>query len=495
MRYLFFLLLISYNVSAQQTQPVSTDRPNIIFILTDDMGNGDISYNNNYYHTPRIDQLCTNGIYYNNFYTATNCSPARAALMTGRYPYQFTLNAEVIQDDDFDRALPPEPVLSEKFQQAGYHTAIIGKWHLGNIPMTLPGQRGFSHFYGLTQGNMGYYDHLNNGKQALMENGVPMYKDKDIYATDLFTDKAIEYIRNANNNPCPFFLYLSYTAPHTIHQGEQTCLDTTTWMPSVSTNTADRIERINRYCMMTNLDYNIGRLLDELNSLQIEEETLIVFTSDNGAIIAGVLNNNTTPTVFNSPYRQGKGRLHEGGVHVPMTMWQKGKIEGGENDEFVHMIDFYPTLLGIIGANIEPYIRGIDFSPTFTESPLMKRYLYLDIIHPTNKWGVLDTDTGMKLINNPTAPNRFISPFPNAFELYDIVNDVGETNNLYGTGNPSEIGLLNAYNNEIINVDSTSQLPYNVTGFYKNCAWGLHYKSEATYYWFNQLNNRVFEPN
>lgn len=319
-----------------ESPPAEADnkkRPNIIFILADDMGWGDVGYNGSDIATPNLDQLAADGVRLNRNYVYPVCSPTRAALLTGHSPLEYGLDGPMS-----DTASLPVDVklMPEYFKELGYQTHMVGKWHLGiGDPAYFPIARGFDTHYGFLGGWVDYYTHVYSGGLDWQRDGVSV-REKG-HATELMTAEALRLIASKNDSDNPFFLYLSYNAPHTPLQSD----------PVTSGLNASVVpeERFVYAELVTGMDAGIGQVLEALEADDQLDNTLVIFSSDNGgALRSGASNGNL---------RGGKGDgAVEGGIRVPGLVWWKGQIEGGgglEQPIVVH--DWLPTLLEALGED------------------------------------------------------------------------------------------------------------------------------------------------
>lgn len=318
--------------------------PNIILIVADDMGYGDFGvFNNGLVHTPTLDQLVAEGTCLTQHYAGSPvCSPSRAALLTGRYPLRtgaFTPQETL----GLDRIALDEVTLGNAFQQAGYATGYIGKWHNGALdPRYHPHARGFDEFIGFAGGWADYY------AWQLDYNGTPRKSD-GTYLTDKLTDEAIGFIRRHQH--APFLLCLMYNAPHSPLQAPQEFIQRYADLglhPAVAMT----------YAMIEAMDSAIARLMTELDARGLAENTLVMFTSDNGPafmlrpdqVPAGMDRNATR---FNCGFAGAKGSVYEGGIRVPMVMrWPAALAAGVTVDAMIHFTDWLPTLLNLAGAKL-----------------------------------------------------------------------------------------------------------------------------------------------
>jgi arylsulfatase A-like enzyme len=344
-------LAITSGVSARG---ITGNRPNILMILVDDLGYGDLSsYGAKDIRTPNIDKLMASGMRFDNFYAnCPVCSPTRASLLTGRYPdlvgVPGVIRTHLTNNWGF---LTPHAVLLPKLlKQAGYHTAIVGKWHLGLESPNTPNERGFDHFHGFLGDMMDdYYHHKRHGNNYMRLN------DKEIdpkgHATDLFSQWAIDYIDFRSNTSNPFFLYLAYNAPHTPIQPPAD------WIKRVKNrekNISDK--RAKLVALIEHMDDGIGRVITALKNSGQLDYTLIIFTSDNG----GQLNVGAN----NGPLRAGKQDMYEGGIRVPMcAVWPNIIKSGSRSNRVAMTMDLYPTICEAVGADIKHKIDGRSILP------------------------------------------------------------------------------------------------------------------------------------
>ncbi len=347
---------------AADTEP----RPNIIFILADDLGYGDLAcYGRPDIATPNLDQLARDGVRFTAHYAnGAECTPTRAAFLTGRYQQWIgglecaigTGNVGRYDDakrlsDRHDLGLPPETqTLPKLLHAAGYQTAITGKWHLGYEPKFAPHLQGFDHAFYCVGGGMDYFHYLDNlAYYNLFQNGRPIRREG--YFTDMVTDEAIRFIRQRDRRR-PFFLYLPYTCPHAPFQGpgdrqpDPLPLDSPLW------NQGKAPPRT-YIAMIEQMDRCIGRLLKTLDDEQIARRTLVIFASDNGG----------TRSARNAPLRDIKGTTFEGGIRVPAIVRWPGVVPAGMVSHQVCItFDFSQSILVAAGTSADPHVpfEGID---------------------------------------------------------------------------------------------------------------------------------------
>jgi arylsulfatase B len=322
-------------------------KPNIIFILADDMGYGDLGlFGNTLVSTPHLDELGRKGTVLTQHYSASPlCAPARAALLTGRYNHR-TGAVDVPSNRGLDRISLSERTLGDVFGEAGYATGMVGKWHNGLHDMRFhPNARGFSEFVGFLNGGMDYY------RWVLDRNGTAAPADGR-YLTDVLTSEAVEFVRRHRKQP--FLLYLSYNAPHAPYQAPTSLVRRFRDLGCLTE------EACQLYAMVECMDRGIGQVQEELRSLQLEQNTILVFASDNGPFLSGALDR------YNGPFRGAKGDALEGGIRVPgMIRWPEGLPGGTQVHAMTHFCDWLPTLTSLAGcrSSTTPAWDGYDLSP------------------------------------------------------------------------------------------------------------------------------------
>jgi len=338
-------------LSAEQ----KTYRPNILMILVDDLGYGDLtSYGAKDLKTPNIDRLMASGMRFDNFYAnCPVCSPTRASLLSGRYPDMVGVPGVIRTHitNNWGHLAPHAVLLPKLLKPAGYHTAIVGKWHLGLESPNIPNDQGFDHFHGFLGDMMDdYYNHRRHGNKYMR------FDDKEIdpegHATNLFTEWAIDYINDRAKSDPPFFLYLAYNAPHTPIQPPDD------WLQRVKKRQPGIDDkRAKLVALIEHLDDGIGKVIAALEDSGISDNTLVIFTSDNGGQLSAGANN--------GPLRAGKQDMYEGGIREPMCAVWPGKIQAGtRSDRIALTMDLYPTICEAAGAKITHKIDGRSILPT-----------------------------------------------------------------------------------------------------------------------------------
>ncbi len=311
------------------------ERPNIILIVSDDQGFADVSFRGSEIETPNIDRIAREGAVLDRFYVCPICSPTRAGLMTGRYPIRFGMMRSVVPPWREGGLPHDELTLPEALEGAGYtHRGAFGKWHLGHSDVQYhPLRRGFTEFYGHYNGNIDYFTHNREGELD-WHDGYRTSRDVG-YSTDLIATRATQFIRDHANNG-PFFCYVPFNAPHSPFQAPEVWLDHYKELDGSS-------QRRTYAAMVSAMDHGIGTILDALDELEIAEETLVWFSSDNGG---------TGKAGSNIPLRGTKSEVFEGGIRVVAAARWPGTIPAGSTVTApLAYIDVMPTLLGLAGLD------------------------------------------------------------------------------------------------------------------------------------------------
>lgn len=321
----------------------SQTKPNVLFVLVDDLGYGDLScYGATDLHTPNIDDLADRSTFFSRAYAnSTVCSPSRAAILTGNYPDWVGVPGVIrdIPQNTWGNLSDEVVALPQALQQLDYHTALIGKWHLGYQSPDLPNDRGFAYFKGFVGDMMDdYYNHKRAGKHWMRENDTEIFPKG--HATDLFTDWTLDYLTQRADQQQPFFLFLTYNAPHDPIQPPKD------WLDKVDKREKNaNLKRKKIVAFIEHLDHNIGRVLAHLDQLDLTKNTIVVFTSDNG----GALNYGAS----NVPFRGGKGDLFEGGIRVPCLVAMPNQHQKDNTDHPILLMDLYPTIIQWAGGTAD----------------------------------------------------------------------------------------------------------------------------------------------
>ncbi|MFP4620987.1 MAG: sulfatase [Bacteroidales bacterium] len=416
------LISVFYAQAEGQNQ---SRKPNILCIMVDDLGYGDLSYTGaEDLHTPNIDRLFENGMEFTDFYAnCTVSSPTRASLITGRYPDLAGVPGVIRTHETNSWGYLREDLvtLPQMLNKAGYHTAIIGKWHLGLEPPNIPNERGFDYFKGFLGDMMDdYWTHLRHGNNYMRDNRKEI--NPKGHATDLFSEWSVDYLENAKDKESPFFLYLAYNAPHFPIQPPEE------WFEKVKKREPDLSEkRAKNVAFVEHLDAGVGRVMTALREEGLYENTLIIFTSDNG----GSLPHGAS----NGPLRGGKQDMYEGGIKVPTVFTWENTIESGSRCESRGLtMDIFPTLCEVAGVEINYEIDGVSLYPSLMgkDQNTDERVVYF-VRREGHRYGGLAYYAAMKgkykLLQN--------TPYE-SMQLFNIVSDpyerwpLDESNNAFG---------------------------------------------------------------
>ena len=393
-------------------------KPNVVIIFVDDLGYADIGpFGATQQKTPHLDRMAAEGMKLTSFYAAPVCSVSRAQMLTGCYGVRVSVPGVYFPAGP-QGLNPKEVTLAERLKDLGYATQCVGKWHLGDQPEFLPTRQGFDHYLGIP-----YSNDMQKKSKETGERVVPLLRDdkveelltdeKQSRIVERYTEEAVKFI--TANKDRPFFLYLPHTAVHTpIHAGE------TFRGKSANGRFGDWVEEV---------DGSVGRVLDTLRELKLAENTLVVFTSDNGPWLVKGADGGSA-----KPLRGGKGSTWEGGVRVPTVAWWPGKIApNSTRDVVAGTIDLLPTCVAVAGGTVpaEPVIDGRDLSPvlfgTSTESPREAHYYFsgynLQAVRQ-GRWKLAIAPQA-DAADKTTAEASKTNP-----RLYDLDADIGETTNL-----------------------------------------------------------------
>lgn len=499
------LLLTGSTITAfAQKNKKADTRPNIILIMVDDMGYSDIGSYGSEIQTPNLDNLAKEGIRFREFYNNSICAPTRASLITGQYPHKagigyFDVNLGL---PAYQGYLNKESLtFAEVLKNSGYSTLMSGKWHVGGDSTAWPNQRGFDHFYGFIKGASNYFDIGEYGQAPpveLVKDNKRINLKSGLYLTNEITNNALEFLDEQNKTEKPFFLYVAFNAPHWPLQALPEDIAKYKGRYSIGWDSL-RIERIKKQkalgisdpkqavakrdpevplwdnltysekqlwekkmevyaAMVDRVDQNVGRLLEKLKELKKDENTLIVFISDNGAQGGYSATNrrkpprNTGPIgtagsydyqeqswayVSNTPHTNYKNNMHEGGISAPFIAWFPKQIKGGNIVKGTgHLIDLAPTFYELANASYPAKLNGV------TTNPLPGKSLIPVLT------GKSETVDRAEPIFWERAGNRavrkgkwkIVSTYPAyKWELYDLEKDRGENND------------LSAENTEIVN--------------------------------------------
>lgn len=350
----------------------SDTRPNIIFILADDLGYSDLScFGRRDYETPHLDSLASQGVRFTHAYSNSPvCSATRTALMAGRYQYRMPVGLEeplAGRNVGYEAGRMSMPMA---FQSAGYQTALVGKWHLGALPDYSPLMSGYDHFWGIKPGGIDYFTHRLFAGPELWDGETPV--EETGYLTDLIGLKAIEMVDRFSQSEDPFFLSLHFTAPHWPFIGPNDQAESARLAQSKNPMALLHYDggTLATYAeMVTRLDFQVGQLLDKLDALGLRENTIVVFTSDNGG----------ERFSDNWPFSGRKTELLEGGIRVPTIMrWPAGSMRSGDCEVPIMSMDWFPTFLAMAGISppADYSFDGLDLSDSINKASAPERDLY-----------------------------------------------------------------------------------------------------------------------
>ncbi len=412
-------VLLSLPAAAEEVKP---QRPNIVLILADDMGFSDIGCYGGEIQTPHLDQLAAGGMRFTQFYNAAKCCPTRAALLTGQYSHRAGMGGMVRREAGAADSFSPyqgylalhSATIPELLKPAGYHTLMTGKWHVGEHRPHWPLDRGFEHYFGLISGASSYWEVSDWAKMAKDNQNYYPPDDGNFYMTDALSDTAVEFVEEYGGKEQPFFLYVSYTAPHApLHAWPEDIAkyreqyrrgwdkvrqqrlqkltklgianaswqlsqqDAEEWDALIPDKQRDLAHKMAIYAAMVDrMDQGIGKILKKLRDLKIDENTLVLFLSDNGG--NHVVRDRPAPdtaapgsrqtflycgkewaNASNTPFRRYKRYVHEGGIATPLIAHWPGVISPGTITHQVgHVIDLLPTFLEIAGERLSPASYG-----------------------------------------------------------------------------------------------------------------------------------------
>lgn len=455
-------LLLAPLTALQAATVAPKPKPNIVLFLIDDLGWRDLGcQGSTYYQTPNIDRLAKEGVRFTDAYAACAvCSPTRAAILTGKYPARLLLtdwlpsgrwNPQAkLREGRFVRALPLEEItIAEALREAGYRTANIGKWHLGGEPFSLPEHHGFDvNIGGNAHGAPGSYFFPYAGDWSIPTTGqrarwnvLPEGKPGE-YLTDRLTDEAVKFIESSQEKP--FFLYLPHYGVHTPLEGKKE--DVAAYERVAA---AERQGKPEYAAMVASVDASVGRVLRTLKELHLEQNTLVIFTSDNGGFY------NATS---NAPLRANKGAYYEGGIRVPLIIkWPAATPAGSVVSTPVTSTDLYPTCLAAAGLPARPHQHqdGVNLQPLLTGTgSIAARALFWHYPHYNEHPSSVPSSVIRK------GPWKLIQTFdPEGMELYNLTDDLSETKNLAAVQPAKANALLDELNAWRIEVGAEMMKP------------------------------------
>lgn len=434
-------------------------KPNVLVIIADDMCYGDLSrVNGGLSSTPYLDALADDSVCLTQGYSGSCvCAPARAALLTGRYPHR----TGVVDLNDFhglNRLSPSEVTLGDVFTHNGYRTGLVGKWHVGYIPSCHPNQRGFHEFHGFLGGPGGYW-------QWQLDNNGTLERSDGRYLTEVLTDYAVDFIETTTKMNQPFLLYLAYFTPHRPLEAEPGRLKKYLGRDNLTPGQA------HVYAMIESMDEGIGRVIETLRRLGILDDTIVLFTSDNGP--DPVNDGDLSPVRPNNGLNGTKYQVYDGGIRVPFLLrWPSGIPSGRTNNSMIHFIDILPTLASLCRLSVPdgPPIDGMDRGAALREETdqYPMRFWQWNRYYPISRCNAAMRDGNWKLVypeisgsrhmvGESDLVKRFRAEGPEAIqltpppqpkrgpieapELYDLGTDPFETQNI-AAQNPGRLEAM-----------------------------------------------------
>jgi arylsulfatase A len=395
---------------------MSAEKPNILFVLTDDQGWWDVGMRGNEdIDTPVLDALSEESVDFSRFYAAPVCAPTRAGLMTGRYCFRTGLYNTRFGGDTLGLS---EVTIAEQLKKVGYRTGCFGKWHLGKYAPYQPHHRGFDEFLGHYHGHIDKYDYPDQ----IVHNGKPVEARR--YVTDLFTDAAIEFIET--NQKQPWFCYLPFNAPHspwvvgTSHDGQARG----DLLINKYLKRGLELREARIYAMIDIIDQNVGRLLKTLDELKLTDNTVVLFMTDNGGVSRH----------FKAGLRANKGSIYEGGVRVPLFVrWPKHFPAGGRVEAQCSHVDLFPTFCELAGVPLpdDRKIDGMSLLPLLEAGSGQRHHKYVYhtwdryFPNPNDRWSISDQrwKLACQIRRGETATEK-------NWQLFDLDADLAEKNNL-----------------------------------------------------------------
>ena len=375
-----------------------TAKPNVVIILADDLGWGDLGYHGSSIRTPNIDRLASEGVELDRYYSAPISSPARAGLLTGRYPSRFGFRTAVIppwRDCGLDEG---ERTLADMLRDNGYaHRAAIGKWHLGHThKVHYPLNRGFDHFYGCLNGALDYFTHLREGELDWHNDWESCHDEG--YTTDLIAGEAVRCVNEYSKEDSPFFLYVAFNAPHTPYMAPDDAIAEYIDPESLKSMPDSKRNGYIYKAMVSRMDAGIGEIISALEKNGILDDTIIMFMSDNGGV------DNIPSGSTNAPLKGHKFQEWDGGVRVPaIVRWGDRFVNGTRMSQVVSFVDVMPTLAAIVGDKTRtsrPY-DGMNVLKLLTgKKKTLDRDLYLGcgaVVNNAGKYIIAGRNGAMRL--------------------------------------------------------------------------------------------------
>lgn len=399
---LLSLVFTCTHAMADDENQTAIKRPNIIVILADDLGYGDTSVYDGWVKTPHLEQMAAEGMTFTDFHANSSvCSPTRAGFLTGRYQQRVGIIDVLASHLDTPPLDPSELTIGRMLQQAGYRTALFGKWHLGMEKQNNPIHFGFDEFRGYLDGYVDYHAHAREWHHNLE------VEPQQGYSTHLITRNAVDFIET--NHDDPFFLYVAHEAVHLPFQTPEDTPENRKPVPKEERWSRERI-RPKYKVMLEEMDKGVGQIFAALRKTKIDERTLVIFFSDNGAIGAG----------SNHPFRGGKFSHYEGGHRVPAIAWWPGRIQPGtKNHDLIVAMDLLPTFAEVANVSTPPHrqLDGISIAPILFEGESLPRRTVFFGYEP--KLGTAMREGDWKMIVKQDN-----------VQLFNLANDIGERRNV-----------------------------------------------------------------
>ena len=436
--------MIACASASAQSKKVEVDsvQPNIVVILSDDLPWNILGYQGGIVATPNIDSVATNGVHLNQFYVQSVCTPTRSCLMTGRYPFR---TGTLERFNDSGGMLADERCMADAMREAGYWTAIVGKWHLGNWEQQyLPRQRGFDHQYGCYSAAADYYTRYRDAKYRgelgklydWHRNDEPIQEEG--YTTDLIGDEAVRLIKSQSGEK-PFFMYVPFTAAHTPLQAPKEVI-ALYHKKYADTGLSQKVhdKRAAVAAMTHIMDKAIGRILHAIEERGWKENTLVVFFNDNGGSTGG-------DKEVSLPLKGGKATYWDGGTRVPFAAQWPGKIRAGTVvDEPVMVVDLYPTLIKLAGGSLKQPLPldGLDIWTVIAKGAKSPReeFIWSPKVIRRGDWKLIDTG-GQFYPGGNAGKKELESGVTSKAQLYNMAEDPYEKNNLINE-RPEIVDLL-----------------------------------------------------
>ena len=466
-----WLISILFSCSEKNNQ---ITKPNIVFLLADDMGYGDFEFIGGATDTPNMNRLAAEGVWFKNFYAAApNCSPSRAGLLTGKKPSKVGMYSYLPMPSNHPMHLPQsETTIAKILKSIGYSTAAVGKWHLGSFSPKLnhpqPSDHGFDYFFGTE--SQSEPSHLN--PTNFIRNGSPVGETKG-YSCQILAEDSINWLKKNSDNP--FFLYVAFHEPHTVVSSP----------PKLVVKYSDEEKRDAEYLAnIDNLDLAIGKILDYLEKKNIADNTIIFFASDNGSY----------RWESNGGLRNGKSYLYEGGIRVPGIMrWPKKQFKKNQINTPVGLIDIVPTICDILNTELPKNVDGTSFLPLLEKAPYKRNnplswFFYRQVPEIAVRLGdkILlgaDLDTIPRTHGFSKRDLNYIKNISlKRYELYDLNRDFSQKNNLFKS-HPKQDSLIGVIDQLLVEIKTNlypwKGLPDNIGGEerrviktkYKGAAW------------------------